>query len=400
MVMRLVIPIFLILFAGGARAESLRLVVPEIQPVVGEMIHVTVRGEYTRQIALETLTFPNSDAYEWMQLGRDRWQDEQIDGRTVRVFERRIAVFPRQAGTFAIGPATHHLTVVGANNLREPLDVEALPATLPVAPFPGESTTLSARSLTIQDTLSATPGALRDGETLVRRVVLRAEGALPHALPPRPAMREPWLISFASPEQREMQLTPDGPLTTVTWEWHLRPKTGEAGVLPPVAIPWFDTVARQMRTAEIPAIPFGYASFRDNLTGSDRLPARQVRAALLAFAAGAAAGLAVAFTGLSRHRRADMLRILRKYLPFDPTRGALRRAARTGDLFAIRRAAERYLRRRRDLGLPVSGRETALLDQFLYREPGDAPAFDVAPGLETILGCRGARPRPDRRALA
>ena len=117
------IAILLMLLAGSAHADSLRLVVPQMQPVVGEMIPVTVRGEYTRQITLESLTFPGSDDYDWMQLARDQWRDEQIDGRTVRVFERHIAVFPRHAGSLTIAPVTHHLTVVGADNLREPLDL-------------------------------------------------------------------------------------------------------------------------------------------------------------------------------------------------------------------------------------------------------------------------------------
>ena len=379
------IAILLLLLAGSAHADSLRLVVPEMQPVVGEMIPVTVRGEYTRQITLESLTFPGSDDYDWMQLARDQWRDEQIDGRTVRVFERRIAVFPRHAGSLTIGPVTHHLTVVGPNNLRELLDITAPPVTLSVAPFPVEGVPLAARSLTIEETLSAPPGTLRDGDTLVRRVTLKADGTLPHLLPTRPTMREPWLISFAMPEQRTSELTPDGPITTVIWEWNLRPKTGEPGVLPAVPLPWFDTVTRQMRTAEIPAIPFGYASFRDNRSGVEHLPAAQVSAALLAATAGLAAGLIFAFAGLSARRRADMMRKLRRLAPFDPTRRALKRAARTGDLFALRRAAERYLRRRRDLALQVTGQETADLDEALYSRAENTAGFKAGTALKAVF---------------
>ncbi|MFT0858900.1 hypothetical protein [Ancylobacter sp. G4_0304] len=368
MVMRIVL--LLLLLAGSAHADSLRLIVSDQRPVIGEMIPVTLRGEYTSLIALETLTFPSSDAYDWMQLARDQWRDEQIDGRTVRVFERRLAVFPRHEGPLAIGPVTHHLTVVGASNLREPLEVTAPALTLNVSPFPGQGAPLSARSLTIEDTLSAAPGTLRDGDTLVRRVTIRAEGTLPHLLPPRPNLRQPWLISFAAPEQRDIEPTPAGPVTTVVWEWHLRPKTGEPGVLPAVSLPWFDTVGRQMRTAEIPAIPFGYASFRDNRSGVDRLPLAQVGGAMLALAGGLAAGFALAFGGLSPRRRTDVMRRLRRLWPFDPARRALKRAIRTGDLRAIRSAALRYLRRRRELGLPVSGQETDQLDVILYARAG------------------------------
>ncbi len=384
------IALLVLLFtAGGScavtHADSLRLVVPQqAQPVVGEMIPVTLRGEYTSLIALESVTFPNAPAYDWVQLARDQWRDEEIGGRKIRVFERRLALFPRQAGPLVIGPVTHHLTVVGPDNRRDPLEVTAPPVQLAVAPFPAGSMPIAAADLTIEDALSTPPGSLRDGETLTRRVTLRAVGTLPHLLPPRPVLREPWLISFVAPEQRQMQTTPDGPVTTVIWEWRLRPKTGEPGVLPATSIPWFDTVARRMRTAEIPALPFGYASFHDNRSGAARLPAAQTGVALAVIAAGIVVGLGGALAGLSPRRKADLLRQLRRLSPLDPTKRAVKRAAITGDRLALRRAAERYLRRRRDLGLPTTGRETAQLDAELYARP-DAAKEGAAMSAEALF---------------
>jgi hypothetical protein len=391
--------LLLLLLAGDAYGDGLRLLLPQgARPVVGEMIPVTLRGEYTSRIALETLTFPNSEDYDWLQLARDQWRDEEIGGRTVRVFERRLAIFPRHAGTLMMGPVTHHLTVVDEKNLRAPLDVAAPAVSLAVAPYPGEGVPLSARTLTVEDTLSAAPGALRDGETLVRRVTLRAEGTLPHMLPPRPVLRAPWLISFAAPEQRDMRPTAAGPVTTVVWEWHLRPTTGEPGVLPPVAIPWFDTASRTMRTAEIPALPFGYASFHDNRSGTGRLPAGPTAAGVAAGIAGALAGLGLCLAGMSPRRRVPLLRALRRLSPLDPTRQLVKHAAQAGDLFALRRACAAYLRRRRDLGLKVSGCETAALDAALYGRNAGEGAFDRQAAVRAVLsrkaGQQSARATP------
>jgi hypothetical protein len=383
MVIRLAVMLFML--ASGARAEGLRLVVPDAQPVVSEMIPLVIRGEYTRQIALETLTFPNSQDYDWMQLSRDQWREEQVDGRTVRVFERRIALFPRHAGALTIGPVEHHLTVVGENNLRHPLVITAAPITLPVAPFPADTSPLSARSLTVEDKLSAAPGALGNGESLVRIVTITAQGTLPQMLPARPSMRQPWLISFAAPERREMQLTSNGPVTTVSWEWHLRPKTGEPGVLPAVSISWFDTVTRHMRNAEIPAIPFGYAGFGDHGSGADRLPVGQIRTAILAVGIGLAGGVAVALLARPRRRRTSLWRMIRRLSPVDLTRRRLKRSVETGDPLEVRRAAESYLQRRRRLGLPVTGRETARLDALLYGRNGKARAFDAKAEVRAII---------------
>lgn len=383
----MVIRVLLILLAlsANAWADSLRLIVPETPPVVGEMIPVTIRGEYTSTITLEKLVFPNSPDYDWMQVARDQWRDESIGGRTMKVFERRIAVFPRKAGAFSIGPVTHNLTVIGRKQPREPLDVAAPPVAMTVAPFPVDGAPLSARRLTLEDRLSTDPAALRDGETLLRRIVIKAVGTLPHQLPTRPAMREPWLITFVAPEVRKVDISPEGPVTTIIWEWNLRPKTGEPGVLSGLEIPWFDTTSRQMRTAEIPPLPFGYASFHDNQGGADRLSPGAIAKAAVALGAGLVVGLGLASAGLSARRRSEVSRALRRLSPFDPTRRALKQAARSGDLVEVRRAAARYLRRRADIGLPVTGRETAALDEALYGRGDGKEKMTVQRAIEDIL---------------
>lgn len=362
--------------SATAWADGLRLILPDSQPVTGEMIELTIRGEYTRRITLETLTFPDSTDYDWMQLARDSWQEEQVNGLTAKVFERRIALFPRRAGPLTVGPVTHHLTLAGGTRGREKVEMRAEPVTIQVAPFPADSAPLAAKALTVNDELSVSPGELRDGETLIRRVTLRAAGTLPHLMPPRPVIREPWLISFTAPEQRETKPTLAGPQTTVVWEWHLRPKTGEPGVLPPIQIPWFDTVSRQMMTAEIPAIPFGYASFSANRTGQDQLPAAQLARAAAAAAAGLMTGLVMVFSALTRRRGYELVRRLKRFAPFDPTWFRLKAAAKQGDLMALRAATENYLSRRLKLGLPVREDATGDLDRAIYAKFPAPPPFN------------------------
>ncbi|SON55369.1 hypothetical protein HDIA_1828 [Hartmannibacter diazotrophicus] len=382
MVIRLAL--MLLLFTGAARADRLRIVVGNEQPVAGEMILVTLRGEYTHMITLEELILPKSADFDWVQLSRDRWQDEQVEGRSVRVFERRLAIFPRHGGDLRLGPLTHRLTIMdGAGRTEMPVEAKAV--TISVAPYPGEAGLLSASNLTVEDALSTEPGALRDGETLVRKVTLRAEGTLPQMLPPRPVIREPWLISFTAPEERTMKPTPGGPVTTVTWEWHLRPKTGEPGVIPPIEIPWFDTSQRRMRMAEIPAIPLGYQSFHANQTGTDRLPGKEAGLATAAVGLGLAVGIVGALAGLGGQSRSDLNRRLRRLAPFDRSRWQVRRAARSGDLLDLRAAAARYLDRRHGLGLPVSGTETRELDRALYGREPEAAHGEARDFLRMIL---------------
>lgn len=77
-------------------------------------------------------------------------------------------------------------------------------------------------------------------------------------------MRAPGLMTFVQPEIREHKLTPDGPLTSVTWTWKMRPATSKPGLLEPVVIPWFNTQTRTMEEVII-------APQRIAIVGADEL---------------------------------------------------------------------------------------------------------------------------------
>lgn len=354
--------------AGGDDQARLRIIASNLQPVVGEMIAVTIRGEYAQRITLEKLELPSSQDYDWIQLDRDSWRDERIDGRQRKVFERRLAIFPRSAGRLTLGPVTHQLTIAEAGTYRQ-IGVVTPSIDLSVAPFPVEGRALAASGLQVTETLSASPGALRDGETLTRTVEITATDTLSHMLPERPLMAAPWLISIAAPERRETINTPDGPVSIVVWEWQLRPKTGAPGVLPEITFPWFDTTTRDMKTARLQPIPFGYASFSADTSGAASSP--RSWKLLLPLAAGMVAGLGWLLSGAEVASRQRLAQILARMAP-DPTVAPLRQAARGDDLFALRRAAEAYTDRRRRLGLPVQQRALDSLDQALFSDQGGA----------------------------
>ena len=94
--------------------------------------------------------------------------------------------------------------------------VVAPPVSLSVGAYPAErGWKWVAEAATLTDELSADPARLADGQTVTRRVTLRAKGTLPEALPPRPIVSEPWLISFAAPVARRLILTEEGPVSEV-----------------------------------------------------------------------------------------------------------------------------------------------------------------------------------------
>ncbi|MFN3207474.1 MAG: hypothetical protein ACE369_00460 [Roseovarius sp.] len=235
-------------------------------PLEGEMVLATIRGTYRETITNEELKLRSMTDFDWTRLGQDAWSDQRIDGRTARVFERRIAFYPKRAGNLEVLPIVHELEIIGNGGQREIVLVRSDPVRIEVGEKPAgaDQSWFPVRALEVSDTWDADPAQLEDGQSVTRRVVIRALGATPEMMPQQPALREPWLITFTPPEERNFQVTAQGPVTTLVWVWKLRPITGEPGVLSQVSLPYFDTTSRTAKTATLPAATIGYASFADN----------------------------------------------------------------------------------------------------------------------------------------
>ncbi len=351
--------------------------------IEGEMIPVTIRGVYDTKVALEEMTVLPSDRFDWVQLTKDDWHNERIDGVNFLVVERKLALFARQTGVARFGPVEHDMMVINADSQREPVLVRANPLELSIAPMPEDAPfhrphgwRFASSNLTVTDELSTDPGRLADGETVTRRVTLRAEGTLPEMLPPRPVVSEPWLITFAAPVERQLELTPDGPVASVIWTWQFRPETGEPGVLGPIEIPYFNTVSRRVEAVEIPPLPIAYASAPAAQMAKGDIRSGTVGVDVGALLAGALAGLAV--LGAMGVKRGGALHSLwRHYSPLPAWR--LRLAARGGDLLRLRGAAA-------DLPAHRANQPEALraLDRAIYARPGSG--FDVREFVRVMLG--------------
>lgn len=353
------------LFALPALAEgnlTLRILADESaqHAIAGEMIPVTIRAVYDRKIANEKLELAPTDAFDWIQTAPDDWHEEMIGGLPWIVMERHLAIWPKRPGLLHFGPARHRLTVIDKQSQRQDVVVEAPPLALSVGAFPAaRGWKVAARALDLTDDLSTDAAHLADGATVTRRVTLRALGALPEHLPPRPVVSETWLITFAAPVERRLTLTAAGPVAEVVWTWQFRPETGEPGVLAPVAIPWFDSTRRQMATAEIPPLTIGYASFYTGRVPTGRIGAGQVWALAGMVALGLCTGLGLAALRLAPTASAGAMARLRRHWSPLP-RWRLWRAGRRGDLLALRRAAE-------DAGLPPD--RLARIDRAIYGRP-------------------------------
>lgn len=380
----------LILAALPARAEivpgDLTLTVtPErngnAAPFAREMVLLRIHGVYRQPILLEEVIQPSLANFSWTQLGRDLWSKTRLpDGQVAVAFDRVIAVFPHHPGDFTIEPFLHRLTV-NEGGKRVVVDVASPPVALPVAvwskpvggPDAKEPWWLPARDVTITDSWSPDPETVKIGETTRRIVTIEAQGMVGENLPPRPIMRTRGILTFAGPVTRETLITPSGPVARATYQWDVRPAVTEIIPLDAIIIPWFDTVSRTLREAEIPArqigggLPDREDEARSPVTAS---PLAVTAASLVAF------GIGLALIGLGGPVRPPRLRL---------NRGT-----------------------RRDLVRAATARDAKAFRCLLATAPPDLEAAwradpDIATGLDELdrsLYGRDRRPAPNLTALA
>jgi hypothetical protein len=375
-------------------------------PFSREMVLLHIRGVYRQPILLEEVIQPSLANFSWTQLGRDAWSKTRLpDGQVAVAFDRVVAIFPHHPGDFTIEPFIHRLTVNDGGK-RHVVDVPSAPVTLPVAtwtkpvggPDAKEPWWLPAKDVTITDSWSPDPETVKIGETTRRIVTLEAQGMVAEGLPPRPVMRTRGILTFAGPVTRETIITPTGPVARATYQWDVRPAIAEIIPLDAISIPWFDTVSRTLREAEIPARQIG-GGLPDREDEAKPLvpasPVLVVGAALLAF------GLGVALLGFGMGG-APRPRLDAR------TRRALRRAAAARDGRAFRAALAPILQGETDLARawrdqPAIAAGLNALDRSLYA-PGTAETetpdlMDLARRLSLpVTVARSAAPESARLA--
>ena len=311
-----------------------------VTPYRQEMVLLTIHGVYRRHITRESIEQPDLSGFNWMQLGQDHWYESQLDGKTVKNFKRRMALYPDATGTLTIGPFVHHLTLTDERDDWFAHDIQSEPITLQVAPEPpGSDWWFPVRQLGIEDQWSNPPDQLGAGEGVLRVIRLTAVGVAPEMIPPMPELTSPSAMIFPHPEKRLVELSPQGPVSVAFWRWTVRPTNGASAILEPMSFDYFDTQTRTSHQVTITAQRVAMEETKASGNRPDPPAEAVLRPQVIAGVGGLAfaAGLAVLLSGRRFRWRAP--RVL------DADRRALRRAARTGDLQTLRRAASALIRR-------------------------------------------------------
>lgn len=371
-------------------------------PYEQEMVLLKIRGYYSHKPARHKLEQPIILNAGWMQLGSDTWTDVMRDGKSVTAYERVMAIFPQRTGPIEIAPFEHRMTFHSVTGRWIDVVLKSEPVVIEAQPKPAGATWwLPLRGLTVTDSWDRPPDQLGHAELAHRVVTIEARGIGPEGLPPQPELRSPGIMAFSDPEERTHELTPEGPVSRVTWRWTVRTITSTPAIIEAVPIPWFDTETREFQEALIAEQLVGLAGSEALTVAPDSLVKRSSGYALpVGLMLGAVLGCAVLSRSLRLRSRDEIDGLLRRLLP-DPQVRALRDAARKGDAAAVRFAAQRL--RQQD---QAEGREWRIdgalrngldrLDRSLFAATTAAseamPSSDLRALVRALL-----RSRPSRR---
>jgi hypothetical protein len=246
----------------------------EIEPAKGdryvqEMIIARLHAIFARPIALLKMPPFELEDFQTIRLGEGRWYTYTGDGFESVAYELTLALFPKRSGDLVIPPFTQDLTYIDRQSKRVAVTQKTEPATIRIKPalVDKNSCWLPASEVTVQESWSADPSNLEQGEPVRRTITLKAIGQLTNQLPPPPNLRtEGLIVSAATPVSKMVVGLPTtefarqpkksngvagaveyaesdraAPISTITYSWLIRPTSGAAVIMPPVELPWFDT---------------------------------------------------------------------------------------------------------------------------------------------------------------
>ncbi|MGH6858620.1 MAG: hypothetical protein ACRECY_00105, partial [Phyllobacterium sp.] len=234
-------------------------------PFVQEMILLRLRGSYTRPVALFKTEQPALRGFRWMFIGKDEWFDAVENGLQVRGFEQVIAVFAQRSGNLVIPPFIQDLTYIDRGGARVSTVIRSEPVTIQIAPVPTDAGSwwLAAHSVTTMEDWSRDPDGMEIGQSVKRTITISGVGVTDDQLPPRPEIKMPGLIVIPAAPVRKTNIGlgkplkqlpglkkpgpytivegREGPISSVTYAWTIRPITGDPATIPAIEIPWYST---------------------------------------------------------------------------------------------------------------------------------------------------------------
>lgn len=154
-------------------------------PYVQSEVIYTLRYYHLGSLVRGNIDSPQFDGFMVERLQNQRSFERQVAGRTYRVYEWVYALYPQNSGTLSIPAQSFDGTLLHQRQLRQveqtseaiELEVKPIPAE-----FPAHANWLPAKSIELTDEWTQ-PTSLKAGETLGRRITLKARGLKASQLP-------------------------------------------------------------------------------------------------------------------------------------------------------------------------------------------------------------------------
>jgi hypothetical protein len=207
-----------------------------------------------------TLTQPDVTGGEAIveKLGEDGQYQTERGGRSFLVRERRYAVFPQQAGTLTIGPATFEAMVIpdrGFSRVQRfrsgSIEVAVQSAVPPPATLPG-AVWLPAQHVALTEKWSDDSDQLTVGIPRTREVTIEADGVLDTQLPELTLPQQAGIRQYADQPELTRELTPQGFKAKRRVAMAVIAQTPGDVTLPKIELPWFNVATQSWEVASLP----------------------------------------------------------------------------------------------------------------------------------------------------
>ena len=234
---------------------------------VQSQVVVTLRLFVGVSTGRATLTQPEIAGGEAIveKLGEDSNYSADRGGRSFIVRERRYAIFPQQAGTLMVGPATFEAMVIPDRGFSRvsrfrssTLELAVQPAVAPPASLQG-AVWLPAQRVSLSEKWSDDSAALTVGIPRTRQVTIEADGLLETQLPELALPQAAGIRQYADQPELAHDVTPEGFKSKRTVSMAVIAQTPGSITLPKVELPWWNVKTQAWEVASLPERTFTVA---------------------------------------------------------------------------------------------------------------------------------------------
>lgn len=237
---------------NGNSLIMLKFRADQFDPYIQQQVILTLELYTAVTLQSANLTTPNHPNIITERLSDDQMRYEQINGSSYQIMTRQYIAFPQRSGTLEITNQTLEAMVNTRNGVRK-ITVKSPPLTLNVLPIPasyGSNNWMPTDAIAIKSEITESPENARVGDTLVWEINATAQGILGEQLPS---------VTFNS--TRSYKLYPSSPKfetlkssNGVTGHESIRvevvPTMAGKLELPSIELPYWDPMARAMKTAK------------------------------------------------------------------------------------------------------------------------------------------------------